>query len=244
VFELFKMQNCTHTNVFEGICNDCGMELYGTANGTFIDMKSTYSEYHTYTDFVHTQPFEADLRNINIPDEVKNLVMNLASSCPRETHRMGVRRQQLFSYIYLAYLQLGYKFDPDAIRKEMKMSQREINMALRIISGTSSIDIPLPVSEESEPLSAPVVVISPIIYLEEVCNNNNLSEHTEEVSKLAKDILDKNKILFEYNPKHIAITLVKHYMNIKGIGMAKFSKNNGISDSILKQHLARINKNV
>ncbi len=238
------MQDCSHTNSFEGICNDCGMELYGTSNGTFIDMKSTYSEYHAYTDMIHTQPFEADLKNINIPDEVKNLVMSLASSCPRETHRMGVRRQQLFSYIYLAYLQLGYKFDPDAVRKEMKMSQREINMALRIISGTSSIDIPLPVSEESEPLSAPVVVISPIIYLEEICNNNNLSEHIEEISKLSKDILDKNKILFEYNPKHIAITLVKHYMNIKGIGMSKFSKNNGISDSILKQHLARINKNV
>jgi hypothetical protein len=236
------MQNCRHTSVYEGICNECGIELNGTSNGTFIDMKSSYSEYHTYTDAIQSQPFEADLRNINIPDEVKNLVINLASSCPRETHRMGVRRQQLFSYIYLAYLQLGYKFDPDAIRTEMKMSQREINMALRIISGTSSIDIPLPVSDEAEPLSAPVVVISPIVYLEDVCNNNNLSSHIEEITKLSKEILDKNKILFEYNPKHIAITLVKHYMNIKGIGMAKFSKNNGISDSILKQHLVRVNK--
>jgi hypothetical protein len=236
------MQNCKHNNVYEGICNDCGIELYGTSTGTFIDMKSSYSEYHTYTSAAQVQPFEADLKNINIPDEVKNLVVNLASSCPRETHRMGVRRQQLFSYIYLAYLQLGYKFDPDSIRKEMKMSQREINMALRIISGTSSIDIPLPVSEALEPLSAPVVVISPIIYIEEICINNNLSENIEEITKLSKEILEKNKILFEYNPKHIAITLVKHYMNIKGIGMSKFSKINGISDSILKQHLVRINK--
>jgi hypothetical protein len=205
-------------------------------------MKSSYSEYHSYVDSVNVLPFEADLKSIDIPDEVKNLVMNLASSCARETHRMGVRRQQLFSYIYLAYLQLGFKFDPEKIRKEMKMSQREINMALRIISGTSSIDIPLPVSEHSEPLSAPVVVISPSIYIEEVCATNNLTQFKDEVSQLAKEILDKNKMLLEYNPKHIAITIVKHYMNLKNISVQKFSKINGISDSILKHHLQRINK--
>lgn len=236
------MQDCEHQTIYEGICNDCGMEVYGTATGTFIDMKSSYSEYHSYVDTTNIQPFESDLKNIDIPDEVKNLVMNLASSCSRETHRMGVRRQQLFSYIYLAYLQLGFKFDPEKIRKEMKMSQREINMALRIISGTSSIDIPLPVSEQSEPLSAPVVVISPIIYIEEVCETNNLAQFKDEVIQLGKEILDKNKMLLEYNPKHIAITIVKHYMNIKNISVQKFSKINGISDSILKHHLQRINK--
>jgi hypothetical protein len=238
------MQTCEHPNIYDGVCNDCGMEVYGTSTGTFIDMKSSYSEYHSYVDSFTPQPFETDLKTIDIPDEVKNLVMTLASSCSRETHRMGVRRQQLFSYIYLAYLQLGFKFDPEKIRKELKMSQREINMALRIISGTSSIDIPLPVSEDSEPLSAPVVVISPMVYIEEVCQHNNLGDEVELVSVVAKEVLDKNKLLLEYNPKHIAISIVKHYMNIKGISVNKFSKHNGISDSILKQHLIRINKNV
>ena len=236
------MQDCEHQTIYDGVCNECGMEIYGTSTGTFIDMKSSYSEYHSYTEASIIQSFEADLKTINIPDEVKNLVMNLASSCPRETHRMGVRRQQLFSYIYIAYLQLGFKFDPDMIKKEMKMSQREVNMALRIISGTSSIDIPLPVSEDAEPLSAPVVVISPSIYIEDVCKHNNLSDAVEDVSKMAKELLDKNKMLFEYNPKHIAIAIVKHYMNTKNIATNKFSKNNGISDSILKHHLQRIVK--
>jgi hypothetical protein len=236
------MQDCEHRDIYEGVCNDCGMEVYGTSTGTFIDMKSSYSEYHSYVDNVSIQPFETDLKSIDIPDEVKNLVMSLASSCSRETHRMGVRRQQLFSYIYLAYLQLGFNFDPERIRKEMKMSQREINMALRIISGTSSIDIPLPVSEHSEPLSAPVVVISPIIYIDEVCATNNISQFKTEIIQLAKDILEKNKMLLEYNPKHISIAIVKHYMNLKNISVQKFSKINGISDSILKHHLQRINK--
>lgn len=236
------MEGCKHSSVEDGVCNSCGMEVFGTSNGTHIDMSSTYSEYHSYLDPNSAQPFETDLKNINIPDEVKNLVMTLASSCPRDTHRMGVRRQQLFSYIYLAYLKLGFKFDPEKIRQEMKMSQREVNMALRIISGTSSIDIPLPVSEELETLSAPVVVISPIIYIEDICSLNNLSQHTEVITNIAKDILDKKKILFEYNPKHIAVSIVKRYMVDNGINIPKFAKINGISDSILKQHLNRIDK--
>ena len=233
------MEHCIHPSVDEGVCNDCGMEVFGTSNGTHIDMSSTYSEYHSYMDMNATQPFEADLKSIDIPDEVKNLVITLASSCPRETHRMGVRRQQLFSYIYLAYLQLGFKFDPDKIRTEMKMSQREVNMALRIISGTSSTCIPLPI-HDSETLSAPIVVISPIVYLEDICTSNNLLEYLPEINKMSKEILAKKKILLEYNPKHIAISLVKHYMNNIGVNITKFAKANGISDSILKQHLARI----
>jgi hypothetical protein len=59
---------------------------------------------------------------------------------------------------------------------------------------------------------------------------------------MTKTILDKNKILLEFNPKHIAISLVKHFMNINNINIPKFAKNNGISDSILKQHVSRIMK--
>ena len=80
------MEHCIHPSVDEGVCNDCGMEVFGTSNGTHIDMSSTYSEYHSYMDMNATQPFEADLKSIDIPDEVKNLVITLASSCPRETN--------------------------------------------------------------------------------------------------------------------------------------------------------------
>lgn len=237
------MEHCNHDNIYNGVCEDCGMEVYATSNGTFIDMSSSYSDYHSFMDANNNQPFEADLKNINIPYEVKIEVLKLANTCPRETHRMGVRRQQLFSYIYLAYLQMGIKFDPDKLREELKMTQREVNMALRIISGTSSVEIPLPTTENDDPISAPVVVISPMIYLEEICKNNKIEDKYEEVQEMAKGILDKNKILLEFNPKHIAVSIVKHYLASNGISIPKFAKNNGISDSILKQHVSRISKN-
>jgi hypothetical protein len=204
-------------------------------------MTSSYSEYHSHFDASLIQPFEQDLKHLSIPDEIKNLVMKLALTCPKETHRMGVRKQQLFSYIYLAYLQLGYKFESDKIIEEMGMDKRKINMALRIVSGTSSADISLPIgNEEGDVLSAPVVVISPIVYIEDICKDNNLTPSFEDIYFYAKDILSKNKILLEFNPKHIAIAIVKHYLVQKKITIPKFAKNNGISESILKQHMNRI----
>ncbi len=234
--------NCPHKDIYDGACVNCGMEVFGTSNGTHIEMSSAYSEHHSFIDPQNTQPFEADLKNLNIPIEIKTMVMNLANSCPRETHRMGVRRQQLFAYIYLAYLQTGFKFDPDRIREELKMTQREVNMALRIISGTSSVDIPLPTTDDNQTISAPVVIISPLVYIEEVCETNNIKEHIENIMNLAKNVLSKNKILLEFNPKHMAVAIVKYYMNGINMSVPKFVKINGISDSILKQHIARITK--
>ncbi len=237
------MEHCSHDSINDGVCDDCGMEIGGTANGTYIEMNSIYSECHSYMDINSSQPFESDLKLLDIPVEVKNLVMKLASTCPKETHRMGVRRQQLFSYIYLAYLQLGIKFDPEKLREMMKMNQREINMALRIISGTSSVGIPLPTNGyENDPISAPIVVISPIIYLEELCKNNNLESYTEDIIRVSKSILDRNKILLEFNPKHMAISLIRYYLLELDINIPKFAKSNGISDSILKNYVSRISE--
>lgn len=234
--------DCPHKHIYDGACVECGMEVYGTSSGTHIEMSSNYSEHHSFVDAQNTQPFESDLKNLNIPIEIKTMVMNLANSCPRETHRMGVRRQQLFAYIYLAYLQTGFKFDPEKLQEEMKMTQREVNMALRIISGTSSVDIPLPVTDKDETISAPVVIISPLVYIEDVCETNGIKEHTNSVMELAKNVLDKNKILLEFNPRHMAVAIVKYYMNSLNFNIPKFVKLNGISDSILKQHIIRITK--
>jgi hypothetical protein len=230
-------ENCKHEHISEGTCDACGLEV-----SIYLDMESSYSENHKY-EAQQQQPFENDLKNLNIPEEVKCAVYKMAQTCPRETHRMGVRKQQIFAFIYIAYLQLGYKFDPEKIIDELKMTQRETNMALRIISGTSSAEISLPLNEDDgEVLSAPVVVISPTHFLEEICVFNNLEFHQKDIFTLAKQILSSNKNLLEFNPKHVALAIVKHYMNLNDISISKFAKNNKISDSILKQYINRIQK--
>jgi len=237
------MEGCSHENISGGVCLDCGMETGSISSGAYTESNLRYTEFHSYIDSGTVLPFEADLKGLSIPSEVKSLVIKLASSCPRETHRMGVRRQQLFSYIYIAYLQLGINFDPEKLRKEMKMTQREVNMSLRITSGTSSVDFPLPTNDlTDEPISAPVVVISPVVYLEEICKMNNITEYYTDILDVSKTLIKKNKILLEFNPKHMAIALVRYYLLEIGINTPKFAKINGISDSILKQHVSRISK--
>jgi hypothetical protein len=116
------------------------------------------------------------------------------------------------------------------------MTKREINMSLRVISGTSSSDISLPAGERAgEVLTAPVVVITPVDFIEDICKSNNLSPQLDEITNHAKKILEKNKILYEFNPKHIAIALIKHFLIQSKITIPKFAKANGISESILKQ---------
>ena len=58
------METCTHTNVYNGVCYGCGLEVFATNNGTHIDMSSTFSEYHSYLDSNNPQPFESDLKTI------------------------------------------------------------------------------------------------------------------------------------------------------------------------------------
>jgi hypothetical protein len=91
------------------------------------------------------------------------------------------------------------------------------------------------------------VVISPIVYIEDICKHNNLIEIFGEIYTESKKILDKNQMLLEFNPKHMAIALVKYYINQRdkiepgySKTFSKFAKNNGISDSILKQHMNNI----
>jgi hypothetical protein len=192
-------------------------------------MTSSYSEFHSHSDVNIIQPFENDLKSLSIPDEIKHLVVKLALSCPKETHRMGVRRQQLFSYIYLAYLQLGYNFDPDLVINELKMSKREINMALRIISGTSSSEISLPAGEqEGEVISAPIVVISPMIYIEEICKNNNLLEQLSKLEKIVNDIYDPFYDNYHYHKllyKDDEVVAEKcHCKDIKTVGIKPLDK--------------------
>jgi len=230
-------ENCKHETITDGICLSCGLEIEESR----IDMTCSYSNLHPHSDGSNVQPFENDLRSLSIPDEIKNLVIKLALSCSKETHRMGVRRQQLFAYIYFAYLQLGYIFDPDRIMEELKMSKRETNMALRIISGTSSSEISLPImNEEGDTLSAPVVVFSPIQYIEDFCKENNLLHLCEDIKIHSKKVLEKNEFLFEEKPKHIAVVLIKHFLRHNDINIPKFAKNNGVSESIVKKHMVKI----
>jgi hypothetical protein len=235
-----NIDTCIHENAIHGICPECGLCLAGTSSGTHMDMNMEFTQSHQYSGSVEAAYFEKDVKGLNIPESVKALVVEMAASNDQEIHRMGVRRQQLFSYIYLAYLKLNMPFDPTRIADQLMMNQREVNLAVRMISATSSVNIPLP-RENNNVVTAPIVVLSPINYIEDVCIRNGLQNHVNQVKEVAQRVLKASSSLLEQKPTHIAVAIVKYYMQINSITtMRNFAQLNGLSTATLKQKVAEV----
>jgi hypothetical protein len=235
-----NIDTCIHENAIHGICPECGLCLGGASSGTHMDMNMEFTQSHQYSGSVEAAYFEKDVKGLNIPETVKALVVEMAATNDQEIHRMGVRRQQLFSYIYLAYLRLGMAFDPTNVSNELKMNQREVNLAVRMISATSSVNIPLP-RENNNVVTAPIVVLSPINYIEDVCMRNGLQNHVNHVKEVAQRVLKASSSLLEQKPTHIAVAIVKYYMQINSITTIKnFAQFNGLSQATLKQKVAEV----
>jgi hypothetical protein len=237
---LVNIETCVHENTVHGICVDCGLCLGGASGGSYLDMDVDFTQSHQYSGSVPMTYFEKDLKPLPIPDDVKALVIQMAQSNIQDVHRMGIRRQQLFSYIYLAYLQLGQRLDPQRVAEHLGMNQRDINLALRVVSATSSTNIPLP-KQNNTYMAAPIVVISPLNYIEEVCQHNGLQNYVSEVQTLAHRILNASSSLLEQKPKHVAVAIVKYYMDLNAYSIpSNFAKNNGLSPLTLKSKVAEV----
>lgn len=235
-----NIESCVHENTVHGICTDCGLCLGGASGESYLDMDVDFTVTHQYSGSVHMTYFEKDLKPLPIPENVKALVIQMAQSNNQDVHRMGIRRQQLFSYIYLAYLQLGQTLDPEKLAEHLGMSQRDINLALRVVSATSSTNIPLP-KQNNTYMAAPIVVISPLNYIEEVCQQNGLQNHVSKVQYLAHRVLKASTSLLEQKPKHVAIAIVKYYMDLNAYStVGNFAKDNGLSASTLKSKVAEV----
>jgi hypothetical protein len=231
-----NMEECVHENRLDDICIECGLCM----RGTYVDMDMDFTQSHQYSGSVQTPYFEKDLKPLPIPEEVKALVIQMARSNNQDVHRMGIRRQQLFSYIYLAYLQLNQWLDPQKLAEDLGMTQRDINLALRVVSATSSTDIPLPKQNNSY-MVVPIVVISPLNYIDEVCQKNGLQNQISEVRTLANRVLQASTSLLEQKPKQVAVAIVKYYMDLNSYStVGNFAKENGMSQSTLKNKVAEV----
>jgi len=232
--------SCDHDSVLEGICQKCNIFII-TSNDYYIDHNTTeYSKaHHNYSSNVIKSSFEKDLKNLLIPEDVKSKVIELDLSSKRGFHRMGVRKSQLFSYIHAAYQSLNYKIDVVNIQKQLQMTAKEINTAVRIITGTSAMAIPI-MDIGKRNLSTPIVVISPLSMIENVCRKNDLLEHYHQVAELCKKTITKSDILMERKPEQVSLAILKYYMNLKGITITNFAQNNNITDATLNTRVNEI----
>jgi hypothetical protein len=226
--------DCIHRSITAGECDDCGLCIGGSTNATLVDLTS--GEGYSLSTAAKNPSFLADLKSLDIPEKVKSAALTLASSTNNEIHRMGVRKQLLFGFVYLAYLQLGHRLKPEELALKIGISASDLSQALRLVNGTSSSGV------KSSEITAPVVVISPLDYIENYCYKYNLAKNIKSIIEYAEKILKADRFhqLLSRKPNDVAIAMIKHYVIINDIEMIKNFYILDISSNILKQRLKDI----
>jgi len=238
-FEKFKLEDCNCENVTNGCCDMCGRYTEDAKDGTYIDLNQGYTQTHQYTPVAKVL-FEAEIKKLNIPEEVKISAIAIANSSEQKTHRNAIRREQIFAYVYYAFLQSGIAFNPNDVAKELGLDKQQINKAVQMSSGTSNVKIPLPIQNGIQ-MTSPVVVISAKTYIQSICVLNNIQEDFSAIYNIAETLLDNDSdeasFVAEQNPAHVAVAIVKLYLDSKGRKITQFAKTNKISDLVLKTRL-------
>ena len=214
--------DCNHTINDEGVCTKCGM------------MTGSFSSEEQSSQKTRYRSFEPDLAKLSFDQDIKSEVIRIASSVSvDQIHRMGKRTTQLFVYLYLAHLRLRGSIEPQKIAEELKMTEKQLNEATKIVSGVSNTPMPLP-KIDGEILSAPVVIISPLAYLNSLCMMLGINDTCSKIKDFGAKIISKNPLLLEQSPDQVAIGIIKYYMETHNIVNLRFLSIVKRSDNTVK----------
>jgi hypothetical protein len=201
-----EVQNCSHEDVYNGVCCSCGLCMVNS--GMNIDFNDDFSTSHQRRGDKLYVSFEKDLRDKNIPEEIKDWVYKKTVNAPQKTHRMGSREQIIYAYVYQAYLSLGVDFDPTTLAELLGTEKSNIRPAIKLASGISSV--PLPQSKNNS-VTTPLVIISPITYLKKNLEQLRLLKYYDEIKDIAEEALEQNSLLYEEKPSTMALGFIKYY---------------------------------
>ena len=216
---------CEH-NIQDNECIICGLIVED-----FFDTKEYYSSNYPK---ISTNKITI-LDNMKIPDNVREKVLENMSNKQKQTGKK-VRNdcKNTFIEIYNAYLQCGIKnFDPNYISKQLKLSRKDVNWCLKVTSGTC-----LRILDYNTFTS--IVIISPIAYVDMLCEKNNIIKHKNTIETLVKTILEKKNILYSSRPEYVVCAIIKKFCEKNKITIKSFTKINNISDNALKKTIKDI----
>lgn len=209
------IDTCDHSYIENGSCSFCG--LVQSSSGSYIDSSDTYNNTHSYSDNKLIS-FEKDLSTIDLPDEIKQAIIIISSKNSSIITRKIARKRALFAYAYLAYIRLGYmndaSFNPLDLARRIGLEPSEFTEALKLVSGTS-----LNPQVQNIPITVPIVVISPVVYLSEIIEiieskYEEFKFDKEYLTKLMVQALAKDPRLNHENPRIMAIALVRYQADI------------------------------
>lgn len=232
------LSDCKHEYVEGGECERCGLCVHGSSNATTVDLSA--GDGYTVAVGSKNPPFASDLHTIDIPEDVRATALELASNSDK-IHRMGARKQLLFTFIYQAYLQLGIEVRPDELAAKIGIDTADLSSALRIVCGTSATTIST-TKHTASAVTAPVVVVSPVAYIDTFCVKYGVSTYKGAIIEFLKSILDKDKMfhLMGQKPNHIALAIISYYLTKNKIPTPKSFGSGIISNNILQAKIREI----
>jgi len=207
---------CTHPEVTDNSCDICGVQV----NEKEMCYDVQYTDQHQRSSQDTYLGFDNDLKTIDLPDEVKNFILKKAKAADKITHKMGTRRKILYAYSYMAYVMLGYEFQPDKLAKKIGLKTKgDVSEALRMVSGTSKIKLP---QGEHDCQRLFLDVASPLTYLDDALETAGMQDHYVNVKFIAEAALSIRQILFEEEPKWFIIAAIKYYIDVQELAYPKF----------------------
>lgn len=220
------MNECEHVFV-DNVCQKCNLILEN-----FFDKK--------FNNVQHVK----DLTKYNLIDQIVGVpdkIITIAKkNIIRKQNETGKKvrndKKQTFIQIYEAIIESGINFDPNIITRQLGLGKKEINWCIKEVSQTSLI--PSAHEEASQPIF--IVIVSPVVYIPEICKKVGLEEDIEKLTLLTETIMEKKDILYSFKPNYIACGIVKSYCNKNNIQIKSFSKKNNISDNALNKAILNI----
>ena len=214
-------EDCEH-NFKNNICQNCNLVI-----------ENNFDEKYTDTEHIKDNNKYSIIDQLkDIPEEIIRLAKRNIIKKQNETgDKIRNDKKQTFIQVYEASIEGGYKIAPNIITKQLGLGKKETNWCIKQVSKTSLV----PSVHEEVNKQISIVILSPVTYIHNLCENNNIQAHEKKLIKLTEKILDEKDILFSLKPEYIACGIVKKYCMKEGINIKSFSRKNGISDNALKK---------
>ena len=220
-----ELSECTHPEINEGVCEHCGLIL-----GEGFDFSSDYSKNYTKMNVPKRSVIDT---LTGVPPEVVELSKRNIEQSQRKGKKIRNDTKNAFIVLYNAYLELGLNFKPYELAMKLGLNRKDVNWCLKVSSGTSLTKTS--VSAQNDYPS--IVIISPICFIDSICDNNDLHEHKDQLKQITREILKQKDILYSSRPEYVSYAIVKKYSQVYGISLKSFSKRNKISDNALKRSI-------
>lgn len=220
-----EADECEHIDVIDDICNDCGLIV----NEGF-EFSCNYSMNYTRTSA--SKP--------SIIDTMEGIPLNVIETAQKNI-RTNIQNgkkirndsKNAFIVLYNAYLETNTNFNPQYLASKLGLNRKDVNWCLKVSSGTSLSKTN--VSHENKYF--PIVIISPISFIDSICDNNGLEKYCESIKTITRQILSQKDILYSSRPEYVSYAIVKKYTEYHDIPIKSFSKKNNISDNALKRSI-------